>query len=300
MKSQTKSYIYALSAILCWSTVGTAFKLALQQLDYSNLLFGSILISFFIFILLTSILKKWQLVFKQTKQDILKSALLGFINPALYYYILFLVYDILPAQEALSLNYFWPIVLVILSVPILKHKLNFIGIISIFISFVGCLIITTRGDFLSFRFSNPIGILLALSTTLVWSFFWLLNVKDHRDEVIKLLMNFGFGLFYVTLYMLFTNKIKVPNINGSLLVIYIGIFEMGITFYLWLKALSYTQTTIKISNLIYISPFISLLFINFILNEKILFSTILGLIFIVIGILLQGITQHKGNKQLKK
>ena len=34
----------------------------------------------------------------------------GFLNPFLYYIILFKAYSLLPAQEALSLNYTWPLV----------------------------------------------------------------------------------------------------------------------------------------------------------------------------------------------
>ena len=62
---------------------------------------------------------------------------------------------------------------------------------------------------------------------------------------------------------------------------------MGITFVLWLKALKFSATTAKVSNLIYLSPFLSLVFIRFIVGETILLSTLTGLVFIVGGILLQ-------------
>jgi drug/metabolite transporter (DMT)-like permease len=62
---------------------------------------------------------------------------------------------------------------------------------------------------------------------------------------------------------------------------------MGLTFLFWSKALKLSETTAKISNLIFLSPFLSLIFINTILNEAILASTFIGLIFIISGILLQ-------------
>jgi hypothetical protein len=41
MKEQDKALILALSAVLLWSTVATAFKIALRYFDYLNLLFYS-------------------------------------------------------------------------------------------------------------------------------------------------------------------------------------------------------------------------------------------------------------------
>jgi drug/metabolite transporter (DMT)-like permease len=69
--------------------------------------------------------------------------------------------------------------------------------------------------------------------------------------------------------------------------IYIGLFEMGITFVLWLNALKYSSTTAKVSNLIYLSPFLSLILIYFTVGETILPSTVIGLSLIVAGIGMQ-------------
>ena len=41
--------------------------------------------------------------------------------------------------------------------------------------------------------------------------------------------------------------------------VYIGLFEMGITFLVWLKALKNAKTTAHVVNLIYLVPFLSLL-----------------------------------------
>jgi uncharacterized membrane protein len=39
MEKPDKSLIYALSAVLIWSTVATAFKIGLRELHYSQLIF---------------------------------------------------------------------------------------------------------------------------------------------------------------------------------------------------------------------------------------------------------------------
>jgi drug/metabolite transporter (DMT)-like permease len=55
---------------------------------------------------------------------------------------------------------------------------------------------------------------------------------------------------------------------------------MGITFVLWLSALKYSENTAKVGNLIFISPFVSLVFIHFLVGEDILPSTFVGLVLI--------------------
>jgi len=50
-----------------------------------------------------------------------------------------------------------------------------------------------------------------------------------------------------------------------------------------------TDNTARISNLIFLSPFLSLIFIHFLLGEDILPSTFIGLILIVAGLFCQRI-----------
>jgi drug/metabolite transporter (DMT)-like permease len=69
--------------------------------------------------------------------------------------------------------------------------------------------------------------------------------------------------------------------------VYVGIFDTEISFVLWMKALSLVSNNAKIANLIYLTPFLSLVFIHFILGEAIYLTTILGLFFIISAILFQ-------------
>ncbi|MCD4690478.1 EamA family transporter, partial [bacterium] len=68
---------------------------------------------------------------------------------------------------------------------------------------------------------------------------------------------------------------------------YVGVVEMGFTAILWLKALRLSDKASRIGNLIFLSPFLSLLFIRALIGEEILPATIFGLIFVVAGLLVQ-------------
>jgi len=52
---------------------------------------------------------------------------------------------------------------------------------------------------------------------------------------------------------------------------------MELTFILWLKALNLATDTHRISNLVFLSPFISLPFISIFVGETIAFTTFVGL-----------------------
>jgi drug/metabolite transporter (DMT)-like permease len=287
MRNQKEAYIYGVVAVLLWSTVASAFKVSLRYVGVFQLLFYSSLTSVILLFIILLFQKKLKYLRKLSVKQFITSAILGFLNPFLYYIVLFRAYSLLRAQEALTLNYTWPIVLALLSIPLLKQKIGFKSIVAIIISFMGAFVIATGGDILGLNFTNVLGVVLALGSTVIWSFFWIFNVRDKRDEVVKLFLNFAFGFIYILILVVVFSKLLVPVAPGIIGVVYVGIFEMGITFILWLKALQMSKTTAKVANLIYLSPFISLIIINLVVGEKIVLSTIIGLVLIIGGIVIQ-------------
>jgi drug/metabolite transporter (DMT)-like permease len=259
-------------------------KLALQQYTFLQLLFWSSLTSLVCLTTVVILQGKWSQVRSISRRELLRSAAFGFINPLLYYLVLFKAYALLPAQEAQSLNYTWPIMITLLSVPMLGQRLSAKSLIAILVSFLGVLVIATRGQLGELQFSNAAGAMLALCSALIWAFFWLQNVKDKRDEVVKLFWNFLTGFCYIALTNLLLGDIRWFSWSAGLPALYVGLFEMGITFLIWSLALQRTTHTAKVSKLVYLVPFISLMVIAAILKEPILTSTLWGLAFILGGL----------------
>ena len=291
MKQQNKAYLFALLAIICWSTVATAFKLALTGMDFLHLLLiasGTTIVFLSILLLISNQLKA---CFAITTKELLHSALLGLLNPFLYYLVLLRAYEILPAQFAMSLNYIWPIALVLLSIPLLHQKISLKSVLCILLSFSGVVIIANKGSVSTLQIPDPVGVMLAVVSSLFWALFWIFNVRDQREEKAKLLLNFLFGFVYTIVAIALFSEFELPATKPFLAGIYIGLVECGIAYVWWLKALKLTITTDKIGNLVFLSPFGSLLFIYFILGESIYLSTMVGLILIISGIILQKIAQ---------
>ncbi len=228
-----------------------------------------------------------------SRKELLNSALLGFINPFIYYIILLKAYTLLPAQVAQPLNMVWPIILVFLSVPILKQKIPAKSFIALFISFAGVYVISSQGKLFSPGESNPQGVLLATGSSIFWSFYFIFNIRDRRDESVKLFLNFLFGSFFLLITMLVTGGFNETfTARGIVASVYIGLFEMGITFLFWLKALQLASSTDKVSNLVYLAPFLSLILVHFVLGEHVYYTTVAGLLLIILGILIQSRKQR--------
>ncbi len=287
MTAQKQAYLYGLLTVLLWSTVATAFKLALKYLDPIQLLLYASLTSTLVLGLVVVVQGNVKQVFLCSRRDYMLSLVLGLLNPCFYYLVLFKAYDLLPAQEAQPLNYTWAITLALLSIPLLKQKISRWDIMGGLVAYAGVFVISTHGDVLSFTFSDPWGVALALFSTLLWALYWIFNTQDTRDPVVGLFLGFAFALPFVFVICWVFSDVWVVDVRGLYGAVYVGVIEMGITFVLWLSALKKADNTAQVGNLIFLSPFLSLVFIHFLLGEHVLPSTFVGLVLIVMGLVVQ-------------
>ncbi|MGD8428965.1 MAG: DMT family transporter, partial [Ectothiorhodospiraceae bacterium] len=219
-------------------------------------------------------------------RDYRRSLVLGFLNPFLYYVVLFEAYDRLPAQEAQPLNYTWALTLALLSIPLLRQRITRWDLAGGLLAYSGVWVIATHGRIFAVEFADPVGVLLALGSTIIWSLYWIFSVRDTREPLVALLVNFAFGLPFIAVACLLTSGFAVP-VPGLLGAAYVGVFEMGLAFACWLTALTLTSNASRVGNLIFLSPFLSLVFIHFLVGETILMSTYVGLALIIAGLIAQ-------------
>jgi drug/metabolite transporter (DMT)-like permease len=283
--------------LLLWSSVATAFKIALRYLKPFELLFLSVLFSF---IALTLIMvfsgrfSKLKLVEKKNKTRLVFA---GLLNPVIYYLLLFKAYDMLPAQFAQAVNFTWPLVLALFAM-ILKHeKFHVLRILMLCVSFAGALVVVLGGNGLPGGI-NITGVLIAFATTIFWVFYWLITKTVEEDPVISLWIPFAIGTVILSIAAIFFFRPQGLGWDALLSATYVGLFEMSITFLLWLNALRKTTSTALVSNFIYAVPFLSLIFIRFVLDEAIQPTTLIGLFMIASGIVGQ-IFIHRKQKETR-
>ena len=285
--SARKAYIFAILAVLFWSTSPTAFKLGLRHLDTWQLLTGATLSSTLVLGIMTVLRGNLRSLLSFTRKDLIFSALMGLLNPVAYYLILFKAYTILPAQVAQPLNMVWPIVLVLLSIPMLHQRIGWPSIGAMLLSFSGVVVISLQGGTGDQDPQNRLGIFLALSSSLVWAFYFIFNSRDHRDPVARMFLNFAFASGYLLLGGILKGQALPDSAEGWYASLYVGVFEMGVTFVLWLMAIRLAPSSDRISNLVYVAPFVNLFLASQILDERIYMTTLLGIILLVTGILIQ-------------
>ena len=215
---------------------------------------------------------------------------MGLLNPVSYYLILFKAYTILPAQVAQPLNMIWPIVLVLLAIPILRQRISWLSLGAMLLSFSGVVLVSLMGGAVSLDPQNKLCIFLALSTSVIWALYFLYNTRDKKDPVTRLFLNFAFASLILLLAGLFIDQPFPTNREAWMASLYVGVFEMGITFVLWLTAIRLAPRSDRISNLVYMAPFLNLLFASQVLGENIYLTTVFGIVLLVAGIVIQNVS----------
>ncbi len=287
MTDPRRANLYLAVTILLWSTVASAFKLTLRTLPVPDLLLLASLISALALWILLLSTQGVAAVRGQSLRQIAGSALQGALNPVLYYLVLFYAYKLLPAQQAQPLNFTWPLMLMLLAAPLLGERITPRKAIALVISYCGVVLVVTRGSFAGLEAIDGTGVALALGSTVVWALFWMFNLRDRRHDLLKLAMAFSWGTLYLIVIVLLRGGLTPPSPAAIAGACYIGLFEMGVTFFCWLRALSLARNPALPLNFVYLTPFLSLIWIRLIVGEIIHFTAILGLALIVAGILLQ-------------
>ena len=302
---KNQAYLYGLATVLLWSTVGVAFKLALKHLDIFQLVFYATLFATLILLGLAWFRGIIHTLDKQFFSHWKVTLISGCINPVLYYLVLFAAYDRLPAQVAQPINYTWAIVLTFLSIFFLGQRITRADFIAAFVCYTGVVVIAMQGQLPSLHnfeagamFSDGegagLGLLLAILSTFIWATYWIINVRDEREPSVAVCLNFVVALPVSFFACLIFSSPVVASTNHLIGAVYIGVAEMAIAFLLWSKALKMAENTSRVSNLVFISPFISLVLIHLILGESIHSTTYIGLLLIVGGLLYQ---QYRGVSQ---
>ncbi|MFQ3787936.1 DMT family transporter [Halomonas sp. A29] len=284
MGQDRQAILFGLGAVALWSTVATAFKVALTYMSPLELMWLASLVSW---LLMGALVVRQGLLGEALRRGWRTAAWAGLMNPVAYYLVLFGAYDRLPGQEAMALNYTWALAMAFLAVPILGQRLTRIDVLAGLVAYSGVWVIATRGQVFDVAFADPLGVGLALASTLLWALYWLLNVRDRRPPLVAQWQNFSVGLPVLTLLMLFGPGFAWHGWAALGAGVYVGLFEMGIAFVLWQLAVHRVSRTARVSNLIFLSPPVSLLLLYLVVGEPILASTLVGLVLILGGLGLQ-------------
>lgn len=282
LKKSWSAYLYVLLAIVLWGSTPAVSKLILADITSLQLIFFSAPFSLLGILAILFFQGKARELFRYRGMDFLKLAGMGFLGCFLYYVFLFGAIERTSAQEAFIVNYLWPIMVVLFAVPILKEKFSWKTVLAISLSFLGVVIVVSKGQGLQIQDFNGTAIGMAAAGAVVYGLFSVLGKKLHYEVYSSMFYYTLFGFLFISAALVST---PFPVISWSSLLglAWIGIFANGLAYVFWFKALEIGNTA-KMSNLIFLTPFVSLCFITILTGEPILSSSVLGLLVIVSGI----------------
>ena len=263
-------------------------KNILVELNNLQMLFYSTIFSCIVMGGIVLFQKKISVLATYSIHDYAKVGMLGFLGTYLYYVLLYAALALTSASEGFILAYTWPMLVIILAFPLLKERLTVKKLCSIFISFLGIVVNVTHGSIFTLSFTSLQGDMLALGGAGVFALFSVLGKKYHYDQVVSVFIYFVTALVIITPTLFLFSSLKVPSFHVWLWLLLNGFLVNGISYIFWFKALEYGDTSVT-SNALYLTPFLSLVYIALFLGEQILLSSIVGLVIIVVGIVLQSV-----------
>jgi drug/metabolite transporter (DMT)-like permease len=282
-------YKYAMACILLWGSTASISKLVLKDLDNLQVMFFTSLFATIALFFISLSQGKINIIKQYKIKDYFTFMYMGFFGVFLYGYFFYGALMRLPAQEAYIITYLWPIMIVILASIILKEKLTLQKLIALCISFIGITVVATKGNFSNFSLGDMKGILFAISGAISYGLFSILGKKINYESVTSMMFYY---LFACIITVIVTFNIPVISIYQFIGLLWLGVFTCGLAYVSWFLALKYGDTA-QMSSLMFLTPFLSLVYIHFFIGEKILLSSVIGLIIIILGILIQSFERRE-------
>ena len=290
-----KEYVYAGTSVLCFGTVATASKLLMNQLDAVYVLAFSFLAAT-LFLGICNWKKGYlQELRKLSGKTVIRMVVIGSLGVFFYNYFLLLGTDLLEAQTAFVINELWPALIIIFSCWILGEKMNLGKAAAVIFSFLGILVVTTDGKLTDFSFGSPKGILFALLAAICYGLYCTLNKREIYDKNLSVMISYGAGTILAFVLIIIQGKLSLPTGEQTAGMLWNGIICNALPYLTWALALDIGNTAV-IANLAYLTPFVSLLCTHFVLGERVTIFSVLGLVLIVLGIVLQMLV----NKEMEK
>jgi drug/metabolite transporter (DMT)-like permease len=278
------SVIYVLLAVLLWASTASVGKLLLENLTNLQVLFYASLFAAGGMLVIVCFQKKIHIVRTYRLIDYGRFALMGFVGVFLYNILLFAGLSNTSAQTAFIVNYTWPVWVVIFAGFILKEEFTFKKSAAVILGFVGIYIAASGGNLLSFKIENINGVFYALAGAISYGIFSVTGKKHNDDKLISAMFYNAFTFVYISIILLMYNEIPGISFLEFLGLFWLGFFTFGLAYVFWLKALELGDTA-KMSGIIFLTPFLSLVYIYFLLQEPISIYSLMGLVLIITGII---------------
>ncbi len=270
-----KHYLYAFGAILCWASLPAATGSGLAGLSTDELLFFSF---------------AWAALFLYVQDIILtrsfalhipdfKGSLLGIWGIFVYHYTYFTALNHAPLAEGAILATTWSFWIVVFSSLLLFRKVKVSIVLTAFTGLIGAALVISSGKVVSFHMEYLRGYILALFCGLIWASFSVAlgHLKMKKEPMTAFTI---YAAVLSAILYLATMPHSLPSLRSFLAAAYLGCVPLGLSFFLWNRAVTGGNMVI-IGFLSYLTPPLAVLLVALIHGEVVSSQVLLGMVVII-------------------
>lgn len=288
MKSRLLPYLALVGATLFWAGNYIVGAAAIHQMSTFSLVYLRWAVALIPLLIAAQLierpnwgaaLKKWPLLL-----------ILGILGLAGYNFLLYISLNFTSALNASLINALNPALLVVAAIFLLKDRITLVGAIGLVLSFIGAIVLLTKGD-IGFLLTHPLnrGDLLMLGAIASWTAYTLIGRKYAIGipPITGTAIQVGLVLIVLTALIPF-NKLAWPQTpSGTWSLLFIAVFPSILSYVLWnsaLQKLKPSQAGIFMNLLPVFTAIASVM-----LGQQVAWMQIVGGILVIGGVLLTNI-----------
>ena len=288
MSNRLKGTLFALLCVALWALIPVVAKLGQSKLDNHQFLFWSSLVSFIVLGLTVLASGKLKYILQFTIKEWGWFSVLGLLGTYIYYLFLYLGYKKATGMEVLVIQYTWPILIVIFSIFLLNEQLTWKKCLAIILGFTGVLLVLTKGNITNVKINNSSVMALVAAGAACFALFSVLSKKVAKEPLGVVTVYFLVATVASLISMLFFSKFALPSVNEVPAILLNGIIVNGFSYVIWVLALKSTEAS-YLAPFIFITPILSAIYLIVFFDEPFLPAYGLGLVFVVIGGLINSV-----------
>ncbi len=275
--------------MLAWGASFVATKIALQELHPTAIVWLRFGIGLLVMSLVVALRRQFAL---PARKDLIYLGLIGFLGITFHQWLQSTALQITEASTTAWIVAVSPVFIAILGSLALKEKLAPWQIIGIGLAALGVLLVVTRGDLAAIaggRFGT-LGDFLVLVSALNWAVFSVLSRRGLKtypaSQMIFYVMGFGW-LFSSLLVFAGPGLGQIGPLSRStwLAIAFLGVACSGLGYIFWYDALHILPVA-QAGAFLYLEPLVTVFVAALLLNEPLLWSSLLGGELILAGVIL--------------
>ena len=298
MDIKTKAYIFILFSLVGGALFPIALKVAAQSnVSIYAFLFMAFLISTPTSLLLVALRGKLPHLkaYAKNPKEYLMLGLIGFTNLAFVDYGIIYSEHFVSASLATVIYRMQPLLMLLFIPLVLRERVTSIQIAALMLAFAGIYIALSAGG-LSVSWNTDTGIVLFLVVMTLISAFSTVFLKRYTTDMESTMFIFNSVALVIAsgLFLLNGGQLPVLNTSSTIALLYMGVIMSVCVPFFYYSAFRVLKTTF-VTNLYFLSPFLTILFAGMLLNEPIYAYYIIVAVLVAVGLIIQKFDKKGGN-----